>query len=195
MRGCEAIAIELPGYVGEKLDAVTAAAVRSHLQTCSACKAEVRELEGLDRLLEVGLGSIEPSPTFASSFANRLAAQVRAEEEHHERRSWLSWLMQPWLIPVTAAAVLGAIIFSSWYPAGERGGMPAVSSPGAMAKKQAPEGKPADGRGGARGEIGVASSNPPTDLIQRPELFMDYAVIRDLDVLESSGDAAGGKAG
>lgn len=197
MRGCEAMAIELPGYLGGKLDAATAAAVRAHLLSCAACKAEVRELEGLESLLAVGLGSVEPSPTFASTFANRLAAVVLAEEERHEQPSWLAWLVQPWLVPIAAAAVLGAIMFGPWYSAGERSVVPSVPNLGAVASstKQAPEGEMAAGGGSAAGKAAVASSSPPADLMQRPQLFVDYAVIRDLDILESSSDAAGGKAG
>lgn len=190
MTGCQAMVIELPGYVAAKLDAATTAAVRSHLESCAACKAEVRELEGLDRLLTAELGSIEPSRTLASSFANRLAAEMRAEQDRGERRSWLSWLAQPWLIPLGAAAALGAILFSPWYPAGDA---PSVIQP-MVAENRASQEKPAEG-GGAGGKIGLASSEPPADLMRRSELFVDYAVIRDLDVLESSGDAEGGQAG
>src|SRR5215813_10346278 len=99
MRGCEAIVVELPGYVGGKLDASTSVSVQHHLQTCAGCQAELRQVERLDHLLTVALPSITPSVTFASSFANRLAQEMADEEASQERsspRSILRWLAQPW---------------------------------------------------------------------------------------------------
>jgi hypothetical protein len=31
----------------------------------------------------------------------------------------------------------------------------------------------------------MLAANPPSEVLQRPELFVDYSVIRDLDILES----------
>src|SRR5690349_6726871 len=102
MRGCEAVAVELPGYVGGKLDASAAVSVQRHLQECSSCQAELRQIERLEQLLSVALPEVSPSTGFASSFANRLAQEIldEGEEERFSPRSILSWLIQPWLLPV-----------------------------------------------------------------------------------------------
>jgi hypothetical protein len=193
MKGCQTIAIELPGYLGRKLDPVSMAAIRAHVQACDSCQAGVKELERLNELLAVGLPTIAPSRTFASSFANRLAAEIAAEsaeEAERGQRRWLSWLLQPWLIPVAVAATLAAIVFAPWF-AGEPS-MRSVPGPSvstvASSKKPSTDVRIADG---GSGRATVAGTNPPEDVIQRPELFVDFAVIRDLDILESNQEVAG----
>ena len=173
MNDCEAMVIELPGYVSGKLSAADAAPVRAHLEICGGCRSEVVQLEKLDALLMRALPTIESSPTFASTFANRLAAEVAAEEEASSR-GWLGWLMQPWLIPVAAAAVLASVMFRPF------GDQSAPLSFQHLAQKPAAEHKAVP----AAPEKQVAS-NPPSEVLQRPELFVDYSVIRDLDILES----------
>lgn len=205
MRGCEAIAIDLPGYVGGKLDMASSVAVQTHLQSCEACRAEMHEIERLDALLSKALPPIEPSPGFAARFADRLAAEVaderrrQAREERAEDRvSWLAWLMQPWLVPLAAAAMLGAIVFAPrWSDDGAaKSTIPALPSiPSGVAAAKKPADTTAVAAAPASNPKTVASNKEvPKDVIQRPELFVDYAVIRDLDVLEA-GDLGAGKAG
>jgi hypothetical protein len=185
MRGCEAIVVELPGYVGGKLDAGIAVTVQRHVQACAACQAELRSLERLERLLSVGLPTIAPSPAFASTFANRLAAEI-ADEGEERARSLLGWFLQPWLIPVAAAAILAGIMFTPWFANEQESGwsfrLPGVD--GGIASN-----KPGNGRGTAKGPEKSAVAGVPQDLMQRPELFVDYAVIRDLDILEGQAGA------
>ncbi len=164
--------IELPGFVSGKLSASEAAPVRAHLATCSGCRSEVVQLEQLDQLLARALPAIEVSATFASTFANRLAAEAAAEEDASSR-GWLGWLMQPWLIPVAAAAVLAAVMFR---PFAEQSAPLALQH---FAQKPVVESKAAP----AAPEKQLAAA--PAEVLQRPEMFVDYSVIRDLDILES----------
>jgi anti-sigma factor RsiW len=202
MRGCEAVVVELPGYVGGKLDSPAAVSVQRHLQACASCQSELRQVERLEQLLAVGLPSISPSPGFASSFANRLAQEIvdEGEERHLSARSFLSWLARPWLAPVGVAAVLALIMVTVFWPFGsEPPGswpvrIPGVSSGGAVAsnpKKAVPDtklaAKPSEKKIMASNP--AEPSNPPADLIARPDLFVDYAVINDLDQIDS--DKAG----
>jgi anti-sigma factor RsiW len=191
------VAVELPGYVGGKLDAVSAVSVQRHLQGCSSCQAELRELERLDQLFAVALPSVLPSPGFASSFANRLAQEIIDEGEgrRFSPRSILSWFVQPWLLPVGAAAVLALIManmygpwFGSEQPAGWPLRAPSVSSGVASSKKPAPDAKVAAKPDKPDNKV-IAGAKPPPDVLARPELFVDYAVIRDLDIVNS--DKAG----
>jgi anti-sigma factor RsiW len=197
MTGCEAVTVELPGYVGGKLDAVSAVSVQRHLQGCASCQAELRELERLDQLLAVALPSVKPSPGFASSFANRLAQEIgdEREERRFASRSVLSWFVQPWLLPVGAAAALALImanLYGPWFGSEHSTGWPlrapSVSSGVASSKKPAPDTKLAAKPDKTDKKL-VAGGNPPPDVLARPELFVDYAVIRDLDIVNS--DKAG----
>ncbi len=188
MKDCEAIRVELPGYASGKLGPESLAPVRTHLQSCADCRSELQELEGLEELLLVGLPTISPSATFASSFANRFAAEVEGAEDESEQRGWLGWLLQPWLVPVAAAALIAAVVFQPWFadhspsvippPAATGGGEGVV----AAAKKPAPEAKLAEANTASKTTF---AANPPSEVLRRPELFVDYSVIRDLDILES----------
>jgi hypothetical protein len=187
MKDCETIRVELPGYANGKLAADFVAPVRAHLQSCAECRAELGELERLDALLLKALPSITPSASFASRFANRLAAEAREAESHSEGRRRLGWLLQPWLIPVAAAAVIAVVMFRPWFadhapsvfPVPVIGGPPGTV---AAAKKPASDAKLA---GRSNSTVTLAANNPPSEVLQRPELFVDYSVIRDLDILES----------
>jgi len=191
MRGCEAVVVELPGYVGGKLDAPAALSVQRHLQACGDCQSELREIERLEQLLSVALPAVKPSPGFASSFANRLAQEVldEAQEARATPRSFLSWLTQPWLLPVGAAAVIALIManmYGPWFGSEQSTVWPAhAPSVASNERKPAPDSKlaakPAEK---AEKKTLAAASPPPADLIARPDLFVDYAVINDLDQLE-----------
>ncbi len=167
--------IELPGYVSGKLGADKAAPVRAHLELCAGCRSEATQLERLEQLLRRALPSIEPSPGFASRFANRLAAETVAEEEAASH-GWLGWLLQPWLIPVAAAALLAAVMFRPFAEQQSVRFVPQLAQRKPAAEHKAP---------GAPAEKNELASNPPSEVLQRPELFVDYSVIRDLDILES----------
>jgi hypothetical protein len=188
MRDCEIVRVELPGYASGKLGPDVVAPVRAHLQSCPGCRAELSGLERLDALLLQALPAITPSASFASRFANRLAAEAREAESQSSRRDWLGWLLQPWLIPVAAAALIAAVMFQPWFAdhstsvfpvpliGGPQGSVASAKKPGSDAKLAERNSAP---------KVTVAGSNPPSEVLQRPELFVDYAVIRDLDILES----------
>ena len=203
MRTCQTIAIELPGYADGKLDPSATATVRKHLESCPVCTAEVHELGRLSSLLAARLPPIQPSRTFASTFAGRLAAEIAAEAEHcdeaQSRWHWLSWIPQPWLIPLAAAAMLGAIMYAPWFTGDQATKrLPVSALPGAAGGMVSAEKPPADTRVAASAPVGkslLAASDLPADLARRPDLFVDYGVIRDLDLLESNREAAGGHAG
>jgi anti-sigma factor RsiW len=179
--------VELPGYASGKLDPNSTGPVRAHLQTCAACRDELVQIQLLDKLLKEGLPTITPSPGFASTFANRLAAEVAAEEEAMAG-GWAGWLLQPWVVGLAATAMLALIMLGVLKPASSPWsfdtaipGTPSVL--GGVARRPVAE-NPKIASNPPEKNKGIAS-NVPSDVLQRPELFVDYSVIRDLDILES----------
>jgi anti-sigma factor RsiW len=196
MMDCETMRVELPGYVSGKLDPSSAAPVRAHLQTCGACRDELAQIQRLDKLLEEALPTITPSPGFASTFANRLAAEVAAEEEAMAG-GWAGWLLQPWLVGLAATAMLAFIMFgvlkspSPWSFDTSIPRIPSLS--GGVARK--PVGEIPKIASNPPEKNKAVASNVPSDVLQRPELFVDYSVIRDLDVLDSGKGGGESQAG
>jgi hypothetical protein len=202
VRACPTIAIELPGYVDGKLDPAAAETVKRHLESCAACTAEAHELGRLSTLLSRGLPSVEPSRTFAFTFAGRLAAEVAEEggtfAQTAPRRRWADWILQPWLIPLAATAVLWAIMFTPWFGGDQvTNRLPSPVFPGMAGGVASGEKPPADTKlaNAPLDKRLLAASDLPPDLVGRADLFVDYGVIRDLDLLESNGGAKGGRAG
>jgi hypothetical protein len=188
MKECEAMRVELPGYVSGKLDASSVAPVRAHLQTCAACRDELIQIQRLDKLLRETLPAIAPSPGFASTFANRLAAEVAAEQEAMAGGGWGGWLLQPWLIGLAATAMLAFIVLgvlrsstSHWSFDTSIPKIPSLS--GGVAGKPVAESPKIAGNPPEKNK--AIAGNVPSDVLQRPELFVNYSVIRDLDLLQS----------
>jgi anti-sigma factor RsiW len=188
-KNCQAIRIELPGYASGQLETQDLVPVRTHLQSCGACRVELRELERLDALLLEALPPIGLSTSFASRFANRLAAEAESTQKQSDGRSWLGWVLQPWLVPVGAAALIVAVMFQSWFAGHSKNVLSSPTVTGgsgatvASAKRPAPDTKPAEAKSASKPML---AANPPSEVLQRPELFVDYSVIRDLDILESA---------
>ena len=201
MKDCNTILPELVAYTHRQLAAVPAARVEQHLRTCPSCQVEAGRIERLDRLLVEHLPALQPSVTFASTFANRLAAEIVAEDAAPAGRRLLGWLIRPWLIPVVATAALVAIFLSPGFRgaspksgpatvARRDGGLSSATGEAVISRKE-PQGAVAAlprkmETPPERAEVEMVMASPPRDLIDRPELFLDYPVISELDVLEAA---------
>ena len=188
MKDCEAIRVELPAYAGGKLDGDSAAPVQAHLESCADCRAELAELERLEALLCAALSPITPSVTFASRFANRLAAEVAEADEASPGRGWLGWLLRPWLIPSPRPRWRWRWCSGRGLRIIPRASFPcppsAAARPARSLRRRSPLPISRSRRANPAPKAALAA-NPPSEVLQRPELFVDYAVIRDLDILES----------
>jgi anti-sigma factor RsiW len=181
-RSCEAVRVELPAYARRQLGSAESALVERHLAECRDCGEELRQLERLESLLGAHWPTVRPSPDLLSRFANRLAAEV-ASEADSRRFGSLSWLLRPWLVPLAAAAALAAVV----------AGRSLVSSPPALELAR-PAARPAPGKPAAAGSLREPSTasgdstvevaSPPEEVLERLDLFVDFAVIEKLDALE-----------
>lgn len=204
MKDCDMIVPELVAYSHGELASEAASKVEQHLRACASCQAEAVRLRKLERLLVEHMPSTDISPTLASTFANRLAAEILAETAGSKAAGWRSWLLRPWLIPVLVTAGLVLFVLSpglrqepSRNLTESRETVLSAGEP-RLAEKEAPQalaGLSRSGEGGAgKDRTKAVMASPPRELIARPGFFLDYPVIADLDALEASetDDSSGG---
>lgn len=193
MKACDAIQDELPGYAAEQLTSIERASVEAHLRSCVACQSEVRSLLRLERLLTASLPVVETSPTLRSRFANRLVAEVEAEEASSPAGLW-GWLSRPWLVPAVASLAVALFVLTRSLgnaPTSEVASAPPAPVAVAEAPKvPAPAAAPKPAGGAA--PVSVARIDEPkepdvvpSELESDPEKFVDFAIIRELDTLQA----------
>ena len=203
---CETFSEDLPGYAGGNLGVEERALIDAHLRTCRPCQDEVRALERLDRLLREGLPWVEPSPELQHRFLNRLAAEIEAEtDSSEERESLLSWLLRPWLIPAVATAALAVLVLAGSFGSGHDAPVRTAREPApsdvpapAVAVVAAPQAPVAQAPAAAPLAVAGSKSGPgrsvPADLERDPDLFVDFAIIKELEILHAI-DSSTGSAG
>ena len=100
---CERIREQIPDVLAGRLDAAARERLIDHLETCSACRAEMAELGVVWRGLDV-MGEPEPSPRMRDRFLETLRAYEEGFQESQRkltysapRKSWWSalWPAQP----------------------------------------------------------------------------------------------------
>src|SRR3954468_22174075 len=70
---CDQVVLELDGYVRLDLDRKATAAVRSHLEDCRSCRAELDAVTDIAK----GLAAIPGEPVDADALADRVLARAR----------------------------------------------------------------------------------------------------------------------
>ena len=201
MKACDVIQEDLPGYAAERLSSRERAPIEAHLRTCSTCQTELASLVRLERLLASGLPIVETSPTLRSRFASRLAAELEAEEaEAAKRQGLFGWLTRPWLVPAVASAAVAIVVLvqstlgpssTESLPPTHVAKAPAAAAPAAAAK--APEVSVAKVEAEAPAQVASVDEpkepvpGVPPELEQDTELFVDFAIIEELDALQSDG--------
>jgi anti-sigma factor RsiW len=180
---CSHIAEELVAYAdGEHSDAERAR-VEAHVGSCLACRRELERVHKLSDLL-AGLPSVEPSPGFEQRFWARLAAAPTVARPR--------WRAARIGLPALAAAAALALV-SYWTVARvERAAPPdtrAVAAAPSVAAPPAALARSEERRHdeGTDDEVRVARSELetlPPELVEHPELFLRYPVVRRLRKLE-----------
>jgi hypothetical protein len=146
-------------------------AVRSHLATCTDCRAQLATLDRLFALLEVPVP--EPGPAYEREMWARIQDRLAAEP----RRSWTTGLGQ-WLLPQVALGACVTLLLVSIVmlerPGGSGQTPTAGSTPPQQARTTAPEATPvaaeqAQGVAGIRIRVLLAAVG---DHLQRAERML-----------------------
>lgn len=182
MKECDVVGLELPGYGRGWLDGETESRVTRHLEGCPSCARELVEIRRLDGLLAEALSPVGPSAGFASRFANRLAAEVEAEEAKGAR-GLFDWVLRPWMAPVAASALALAVFLSVTADRPD----PTAERLASSSQDAAPVSIPIAPETG-RSEAAAAAEDLAPRAVAREEteveLFVDYAIIEDLELVE-----------
>ena len=189
---CDAFTEELVAYLDGEQPAEERARIEAHVGSCLTCRRELDRLKRV-RAFMGELRPIEPSPDFAAAMWRRLEATPS--------RAPRRWRAIVWSVAPLAAA---AVVALAWYSSLERGvsqspvaSAPLVApAPAEVAKapvKSAPprDTRVADAQPKAEPESApheVASApdldDYPPELVEHPELFLRYPVVRRLRKLE-----------
>jgi hypothetical protein len=200
-RICESLSEELVAYIDGEHSGPERARIESHVGTCLVCRREMERISKVNRLIGA-LPQIEPSADFEQRMWQRLQAEPAALPSPRRMRPAL------WGAPaLAAAAALALAFYSSLTPVpGERASdgravevaaEPRAARPAAeVARAPEPareEQVASTRREGAspdateRERIAAAAALAPEDLppelVENPELFLRYPVVRRLDSL------------
>jgi anti-sigma factor RsiW len=131
---CDRIREQIPECLAGRLDPAAREKVIDHLDTCSACRAEVAELGVVWRGLEA-MSEPEPSPAMRSRFLDTLHAYQEGYQEAQRRqayttptRSWLSrlWPARPaWQLAFSFSLLVAGLLGGRYLFSARESGTPA----------------------------------------------------------------------
>lgn len=124
---CDRMREQIPECLAGRLDATAREKLIDHLDTCSACRAEVAELGVVWRGFE-SMNEAEPSPAMRTRFLETLSAYQEGYHEAQRRQAYdvpqKSWWALLWARPAWQAAFSAALLLAGGmagrYVAGER---------------------------------------------------------------------------
>jgi len=125
---CDRVREQIPECLAGRLDAAAREKLIDHLDTCSACRADMAELGVVWRGFE-SMSEPEPSPAMRTRFLETLNAYQEGYQEAQRRqsynlpqRSWWAafWPARPAWQAAFSAALLLAGVLAGRYVAGER---------------------------------------------------------------------------
>jgi hypothetical protein len=167
---CETIKPYLVAYRDGELPERERAQVAAHLSTCPACTREEAQLARVSQMLR-GMERIAPSPDFAATFWRRLEQEDHRVEPEEMESPFARWLrdVQEWLtgwrLAPALAAAASLLVFFSFLLSGRFTTTPTPPAP--QTAKVAEEG----------------TGDAPAPLVEKPDFFVNYRIITDLDRL------------
>jgi HEAT repeats/Putative zinc-finger len=118
---CDRIREQIPECLAGRLDATAREKVIDHLDTCSACRAEVAELGVVWRGFE-SMSEAEPSPAVRTRFLETLSAYQEGYQEAQRRQAYAVPQKSWWAGLLPAKPVWQAVFAASLLLAGGLGG-------------------------------------------------------------------------
>jgi hypothetical protein len=110
---CDRIREQIPGVLAGRLDAATRENLIDHLETCSACRADVAELGVVWRGLEA-MAEPEPSPQMRARFMETLHAYEEGFHEAQRKQTYAapksSWWAALWPAQPAWGAAAAAVL-------------------------------------------------------------------------------------
>lgn len=168
---CEEIQEELVAYGDGELTGEDRARITAHLDTCSTCRREVAQLTRI-RAVFTQVERVTLSPDFAASFWQRIEQEKRAVSAGEGRfsRWWREWResLGGWQLAPALAGAASILIFFG-YIVSDRG------------PQTGDKGKGQSVQGGPQTPGGKQGPEVPTLVREKPDLFVNYRVIADLE--------------
>ena len=177
---CEDLSEELVAYLDGEQPEDERARIEAHVGTCLACRREI------DRLTKVrgwvqDLPRIEPAGDFEERMWRRLEADAPLVGRPR------GWRPAQWGVPaLAAAAVLAFVLYSSIERADQVATAPPSAERAVVAKAPAaPPDQPAARAVEERvADAELAPEDLPPELLEHPEFFLRYPVVRRMNKLE-----------
>ncbi|HZD42368.1 MAG TPA: anti-sigma factor [Terriglobales bacterium] len=122
MKTCDDVRVSLSAWLDGELSRPDVDQVQSHIEVCSACRRERRELELVDvwlkRTFQPAAAQVAFEP-FWDAVRQRITAQT---PWHHRMRDWVGATFTParlaWGVPAILALILLGLSIDTWWPGG-----------------------------------------------------------------------------
>jgi hypothetical protein len=183
---CASAQRHLTPDAGERLGSRTRVAAERHVAACAACREELRLTRALFTALDEGCAET-PVPAGVEQATLRAVRIAAAEEAERGARGWMRWLP----VPALAVAAVAAVALTATL---RSGGDVAVVRPEAPARLAARPAAPVAAETAPAREAPRAIARhrpvepkpvePPQELAERPDLFIDLPILRHMEKLE-----------
>jgi hypothetical protein len=131
MMFCDRIREQIPEVLAGRLDSAAREKLIDHLETCSACRAEVADLGVVWRALDA-MGEPEPSPQMRARFLETLHAYEEGFQEAQRKHTYSAPRESWWASLSPARPVWGAAFAAAMLLAGVMGGRYLLAPSGAV---------------------------------------------------------------
>lgn len=190
-RDCEAMVEDLVAFLDGELTEPERSRVEAHTSTCLTCRREMDRISTVNGMLR-SLPRVTPSDDFDRRMWERL------EREASRPGAPRSFRAVYWGVPLAAAAALALVWYSSVQQTGTAPGGGEATSPRVATAPQAPApeaarpdvavaarpDEAADQEPIAQANADLAPEDFPPEVIEHPELFLRFPVVRRLEKLE-----------